>query len=405
MDGNPFLINDPVLYFCLKYLSWGAGTVFVLTLVFQVVLPAIWTWSTKTWKDEEIEIAPEFRHPKQGHGFWRLHNSYLLIFPFLNLAIFSYYERVYVYTKILIESGVQFKAPKSQALQTVFEPFTTFYATIIFIIAALVGAVIFYVFTFCGGNIGEGEKKTIPRTDWLYDEGKARPICYVFSIFTHFIQFTIMAGWLGRHLLISLLGYGRLFTDASLGATLVPFHPDGMFGLSALEEIATSTTYVFVALGLVVTLWLLGVITTYGGWQYGLQTTGLPVGIIVFLIIAPYGIAITLEPAREKIVSAKIEALKNLDKGISENSYLLLDTFNKKDDRTLDLSKQWERHKTLEAIYDFISKVPDWPVRASNRWEILLKLVGAVAVPITVNRLIGKARIVTESEESDIEMI
>lgn len=397
MTPNPFIGNDPVLRFYFENLHLGPLMALVLSILFLILLPTIWTYYNGSWRDEDIQVPDEYKDPRQGHGFLRIYNLYLLFLPILNFTIFNYYEDVHTYTQILIKVGMQFDVPQKEVLDNFFEPFEKLWSSIPLLLALLTGIITFYIFTRRGGQFETQSGKIVPKTDWLYKNGKARRICYIFSFITHLVQLTIIVGWLTRHLILSYLCYRQLFHSQELGATLLPFHSDGMFGLTSFEHMARSTSYVFASIGLVVVSWVLGMISTLGGWRNAVWNLGISLAIIFYIIFAPLGVAITLEPAHAKIVATKLETLGTIREQIEINSQLISQALKGRGEGELTLSKLWEEHNTLSSIYKKISEMPDWPLRMITVWKVLGNLFLPILLPIIVN--IFSAKVTSESSE------
>jgi hypothetical protein len=375
MQNNPLYSNDPLLDLLFNDLSWGPGIVFVLSLVLQVLLTLALTYRDNTWKDEDIIVQPGSEHPRNGHGFLTVNNLYFFFLPFLNFAIFKYYEDTFVNTMMLINSGITFDVPTDQVAEIVFQDFNKAITIIAVVIAFLIAGAFYYASVFLPGRIKVDDDKYILRTDWLFKNGKPRPVCYVFSFTVRFLQVFIVLGWVIRHLLLSFFVYNDLFFSAELSTRLVPLHPDGMFGLASLEEVALSTSWVFALIGLVVAAWIVGTGATYGGWRNLRYDPSIPLAILSFSILAPVGVAVILEPGHKLMTKTKIDVLKELGQCISESTL---------HQGHIEMGTNLDSMAELNAVYHNVAAVPTWPLRFGSTTRVFANMFVPAMIAVLV---------------------
>ncbi|MCK4256958.1 hypothetical protein KAX35_08720 [candidate division WOR-3 bacterium] len=147
-----------------------------------------------------------------------------------------------------------------------------------------------------------------------------------------------------------------------------------MFGLSPLGDIAKSTSIVFAAFGFVTISWILGVVSTLGGWKRAFRILGIRLLLIAYMISAPIGIVIALEPAHSKIIQTKIITLKSISNKIIQNSKSISSAMNTTKFSQTKIDSCWAARNSLKNLYESVSQVPNWPLRLSNLLNILSNL-------------------------------
>ncbi|MFC1569106.1 hypothetical protein ACFL4L_02620 [bacterium] len=258
----------------------------------------------------------------------------------------------------------------------IYKPFHSGLSSIPLIIAILIGLGTFIIFTMFQGKIKTDDSKYILRTDWLYKNGKPRRICFLFSFTNHFLEFIIIFGWLLRHLILSFIVFRDLFGSIDLNTQLLPFHPDGMFGLSQFEVIAKSTGFVFSALGLILISWVLGLVSTYGGWKHVINNVGVALALITFIALAPLGIALPLESAHLNMIKTKFQTLKVLNRNVVQiDSNLNSEIYKDSTNNVAMLNQVLEQSKIYGKLYNSVSDVPNWPLRMGSMINIILQIL------------------------------
>lgn len=385
--SNPILAADPLLAFLSRNALLDPWMVFGVSLVIQVILPSALAARSGVWRSEDIDVKPDEEHRAHGYGFFGSHNLYLIAFPLLNLAIFSYYEVANENSRILADSvsGDQFDA----SFGALFAVFDTNLSLALVVLSYAIGLVVLVHFTRFQGKIGLTGGDFLPRTDWLYYQGRPRRICYLFSFTTHFLQLSILFNWLFRHALLSLSSYDKFFNDPLRGGSLIAFHPDGLFGLGALENVALATSFVLAATGLVVSVWVVGVVRTKGGWRNTTRRSPGPLaGIVTFLVLAPFSVAVILAPSHGAMVMTKERATFMLTQQIKAVSSELDTLIGSESLSGVDLDELWARREKLTLVHKAISEVPTWPIRLSRLTGIIANLILPLAVPLVIQLMV-----------------
>ncbi len=165
------------------------------------------------------------------------------------------------------------------------------------------------------------------------------------------------------------------------GVKVNPLHPDKAGGLAPLGQYALRTSYLIALAGIVVAFSLKVVIAS----QNSASAAFLVLGIIVYVIAAPYSFFAPLGTAREAMKIAKTKALLEISHQFDSD---YTSAFGKLDGDAQPLKATLEKIEQLQKMQSITESFPIWPFDA----ETLRKFFVAISSPI----IAGLISLVTE---------
>jgi len=295
MDIDPvyeLIKNDFFIYFIIRNLKLSPLLIFFISLVLQVILPFIFTFFQKTLTTSQViqsikNIYPRYSENISDHkniliggaGFLSRENVYLIFLPFLNYSIFKYYESAGQNIWQFIEIHSINKIETQLIFHDSFNLFNSDFAQVIIYLALIIGLTAFIWFPIKNTKMAilrgyDGNKIELPRYDWIFNNGKPRPLAFIFSFTTHFLQLAIILGWVIRHILLCTTVIPRTLNKIDFQVTSLMFYPDKMFGFYPWESIATDVGFIAASVGFVLFSWNIGCMKRKGSWYASFKEIG-----------------------------------------------------------------------------------------------------------------------------------
>ena len=262
---NPLLEGDPLLVLLARVFHLTPLQFALLGFISLPVVLWIWSWFSGTLRSTgKITTA--------GQGFFSWINAYLLIFPVLDYAIFSYYCVYARKIPDLIKANILSTSPKD-----IFHFFATETAAWMSVATIVVGLAVAMIAV----RWPRLTKRTT--TTWLCEDGRPRLVSYYFYIVLFGVHGSIALDWLLRHIAI-----WRALNRA-LNKDVVIYSPDKMFGLSALGDLIWSYYAVMLIVTIIIAVWLVGAKLTNQRDQFQ-KHPGELAAVVFLLILGPLGV-------------------------------------------------------------------------------------------------------------------
>lgn len=402
MDPSLELIkNDLIVFFLFSKLHTTPIAIFYISLCLQVIIPILITSKQKTFTNRDIIEQVKKLYPKYGdklqnkciknggYGLLNKDNIYLLFLPFLNYAIFDYYQNAgrNIYHFLFIQTQDHMTA-KNLFLDA-FSSFNTPFAAIIPFLGLAIGAVVSIVF-LCKYKEMEilitnpSEKQG--RHDWLFNNGKPRTMSYIFTFTTHFLQIAIIFGCIVRHILLSLRVIPKVMSQMSFDPNRLMYFPDKMFGFYPWEDLTSAVALIATFLGFVIFSWIVGTSMKHSDWHEPYTKIGPLMAIIGYIVLIPLALLSILQPCHKKQLELRTESLSQLSRNIIQNSA----SNSEFDGSTTNAIVNIDLIASDERLFNFAKGNRAWPLQLPKMLTLMGQLITPACFSVVLNRLLSK---------------
>jgi len=340
---NPLFQNDPVLILIDRWFGLTPLSLFYVTVL---ALPGVLTaWSAI---NGTLRVRSTVDNP-HGHGLLSPINAYLLIVPYVNYTIFNYYDSYRQQIAGLFASKI-IHGSEAQFFR-VFSGPVAVGLTAFGYIAALTLCIISLLWKW--------KIRPESSTTWLLSEGRPRGIAYYFNGVFFIIEMSIVFNWMLRHVIV-----WYCLNDSLQTARLRLFHPDKMFGLSPLGELASHSFGVVFAISALVAIWLVGARLTHKREALFAQP-GHVAALAALVVLGPCAVLLPLTQAHLVMERGKQVALAR----ISGRAVVLSDEL---EERTGESGNAAEADKTSAALkreadlYQNVVTAETWPIKTRD---------------------------------------
>jgi hypothetical protein len=356
------LQNDPLLVFLVQRLHLTPFAIGIITLILLPCVLFVWCWRSGTMRLPASMANPE------GHGFLSPINSYLLMIPFLNFAIFQYYD-IYASTiRDLCQRDV-LRDHAEEIFSILGGPAATWATGVSFAVS----------FFLALASILWNKYWQRPKlTNWLCRTGIPRPVAFYFHFQFFFIELAIIFNWVLRNILI----WWRL--NESIGhSNAQPFNPDHMFGLAAISVLAQWSFFVIALISLFVLLWIIGARITFKRRSLYSNPAYISAAVAIFLI-GPTAVIFPLRSSHQVMLHTQAKQLTVLSSRIEQISDEIQRQVSSPDATESQIANLTKKLEAENHLYDMVESSSTWPISSSTLGSFPFAFLSPVLVPILV---------------------
>jgi hypothetical protein len=401
MDPSLELIkNDLIVFFLFSKLHTTPIAIFYISLCLQVIIPILITSKQKSFTNKDVFEQIKKKHPKLndklhsnkdikngGYGLLNKDNIYLLFLPFLNYAIFDYYQNAgrNIYHFLYIQT--QDRTVAEKLFLDAFSSFNTPLASIIPYVGLTIGVVVSILFLRNYKEMSiEGHSKNEGRHDWLFKNGKPRTIAYFFTFTTHFLQVAIIFGCIVRHILLSLRVIPYVMSKMDFDPNRLMYFPDKMFGFYPWEDLTSAVALIATFLGFVIFSWIVGTSMKHSDWHEPYTKIGPLMAMIGYIVLIPLALLSILQPCHKKQLELQTESLSQLSHIIIQKPVFS----NESQNSAVDAIANIELIASEERLFSIAKENRTWPLQLPKVLSLGIQLLLPALFSVILNKVFAK---------------